>query len=47
MSFEITNISYDATRKAGITQTFKAQDKDNDNQMKRFLCQFHTILDLN
>ena len=28
MSFEITNISYDSTRKAGITQTFKAQDKN-------------------
>ena len=28
MSFEITNISYDSTRKAGITQTFKALDSD-------------------
>ena len=26
MSFETTNISYDATRKGGITQTFKASD---------------------
>ena len=26
MSFETTNIAYDATRKAGITQTFKATD---------------------
>jgi len=34
MSFEITNISYDSTRKAGITQTFKAKDVNN-NQMKR------------
>ena len=34
MSFEITNISYDSTRKAGITQTFKAQDVNN-NQMKK------------
>ena len=29
MSFEITNISYDSTRKACITQTFKAKDVDN------------------
>ena len=34
MSFEITNISYDSTRKAGITQTFKAKDVNN-NQMKK------------
>ena len=34
MSFEISSISYDATRKAGITQTFKAKDVNND-QMKR------------
>jgi len=34
MSFEITNISYDSSRKAGITQTFKAKDVNN-NQMKR------------
>ena len=27
MSFEMTSISYDATRKSGITQTFKAVDK--------------------
>ncbi len=27
MSFEMTSISYDATRKSGITQTFKAIDK--------------------
>ena len=26
MSFETTNIAYDATRKGGITQTFKASD---------------------
>ena len=26
MSFETTNIAYDATRKGGITQTFKATD---------------------
>ena len=29
MSFETTNIVYDATRKAGITQTFKASDGNN------------------
>ena len=35
MSFEITNISYDATRKAGITQTFKALDSDDGDKMKK------------
>ncbi len=29
MSFEMNNIQYDATRKSGITQTFKASDGDN------------------
>jgi len=29
MSFETTNIAYDATRKGGITQTFKASDGSN------------------
>ena len=29
MSFEMTNISYDPTRKSGITQTFKATDGNN------------------
>ncbi len=29
MSFEMTNISYDPTRKSGITQTFKAADGSN------------------
>ena len=29
MSFEMTNIAYDSTRKAGITQTFKASDGTN------------------
>ena len=29
MSFEMTNISYDATRKSTITQTFKASDGSN------------------
>ena len=29
MSFEMTNIQYDSTRKSGITQTFKASDGDN------------------
>jgi len=35
MSFEMTNISYDSTRKAGITQTFKA--KDGDKMKKVFM----------
>ena len=35
MSFEITSISYDATRKAGITQTFKAADSTDGNKMKK------------
>ena len=29
MSFEMTSIQYDATRKAGVTQTFKASDGTN------------------
>ena len=37
MSFEITNISYDSTRKAGITQTFKAKDVNNDKMKKVFM----------
>ena len=37
MSFEITNISYDSTRKAGITQTFKAKDVNNDRMKKVFM----------
>ena len=35
MSFEITNISYDSTRKAGITQTFKALDSDDGDKIKK------------
>ena len=35
MSFEINNISYDATRKSGITQTFKAADTDDGGKMKK------------
>ena len=35
MSFEISNISYDATRKAGITQTFKAADNTDGNKLKK------------
>ena len=35
MSFEITSISYDASRKAGITQTFKAPNKDNDDKLTK------------
>ena len=37
MSFEITNIAYDSTRKAGITQTFKAKDLNNDQMKKVFM----------
>ena len=29
MSFEMTNVSYDPTRKTGVTQTFKASDGTN------------------
>ena len=29
MSFEMTSIQYDATRKSGVTQTFKAQERNN------------------
>lgn len=36
MSFEMTSIQYDSTRKTGITQTFKTLDKDN-NLKKVFL----------
>jgi hypothetical protein len=35
MSFEISNISYDASRKAGITQTFKAADSSDGGKMKK------------
>ena len=35
MSFEINNISYDASRKAGITQTFKAADTEDGGKMKK------------
>ena len=35
MSFEITNIAYDSTRKAGITQTFKAPDSEDDTKLKK------------
>jgi len=35
MSFEITGINYDATRKAGITQTFKATDADDGDKLKK------------
>ena len=35
MSFEISNISYDASRKAGITQTFKAADNTDGNKLKK------------
>ena len=35
VAFEMTNISYDSTRKSGITQTFKA--KDGDKMKKVFM----------
>jgi len=34
MSFELTDIEYDATRKSGITQTFKAVDS-RDSKLKK------------
>ena len=34
MSFEMTSIAYDSSRKSGITQTFKAVD-NNTNKLKR------------
>ena len=37
ISFEITNISYDPSRKASITQTFKAKDVNNDKMKKVFM----------
>ena len=37
MSFEMNNIQYDSTRKVGITQTFKAVDKNNSNVKKVFM----------
>tara|TARA_R100001443_G_scaffold14828_2_gene24702 strand:+ start:6554 stop:7402 length:849 start_codon:yes stop_codon:yes gene_type:complete len=37
MSFEMNNIQYDATRKTGITQTFKAVDKDTSAVKKVFM----------
>ena len=37
MSFEITSINYDSSRKAGITQTFKAKDVNNDQMKKVFM----------
>ena len=37
MSFEMTSIQYDSTRKAGVTQTFKASDGTNWISVKYFL----------
>ena len=37
MSFEMNNIQYDATRKTGITQTFKAVDKNTSAVKKVFM----------
>ena len=35
MSFEMTSVQYDPTRKSGITQTFKASDKSDGNKLKK------------
>ena len=37
MSFEMTSIAYDSSRKAGITQTFKAVDGSTNKMKKVFL----------
>ena len=37
MSFEMTRIQYDATRKTGITQTFKAVDTTDNKTKKVFM----------
>jgi hypothetical protein len=37
MSFEMNGIQYDSTRKTGITQTFKAVDKNTDAVKKVFM----------
>ena len=37
MSFEMNSIQYDSTRKTGITQTFKAVDKDTSAVKKVFM----------
>ena len=46
MSFEMTGIQYDPTRKTGVTQTFRTCQM-NLVMLKKFICQFHIILDLN
>ena len=35
MSFEMTSVQYDPTRKSGITQTFKASDTSDGNKLKK------------
>ena len=37
MSFEMTNIQYDSTRKTGVTQTFKANDTTDNKTKKVFM----------
>ena len=37
MSFEMTSIAYDSTRKSGITQTFKAVDNSTNKLKKVFM----------
>ena len=37
MSFEMTSIAYDSSRKSGITQTFKAVDNTTNKLKKVFM----------
>ena len=37
MSFEMNNISYDPSRKTGVTQTFKALDSSDDKMKKVYM----------
>ena len=39
MSFEMTNIQYDSTRKTGVTQTFKVKDTTDNKTL------FHNIVE--
>ena len=44
MSFEMTNIQYDSSRKNMLHRLLRQQ---MEQMRERFLCLFHTILDLN
>ena len=37
MSFEMTSLTYDGTRKTGMTQTFRAIDKASDTMRKVYM----------